>query len=77
MRRYIVIFEKSKDGYCAYVPDIPGCIAAGDSREETEKLIYEAIDAHLEYLIESGDEIPLPSTDAVSMTFAVDDAMTA
>ena len=40
---YLVIFERGEEGYGAYVPDLPGCIAAGDTREEVETLIREAI----------------------------------
>ena len=50
MKRFIVLFEKSKDGYSAYVPDLPGCVAFGDTKEETEELIYDSIKFHLEGL---------------------------
>ncbi|MFH0924144.1 MAG: type II toxin-antitoxin system HicB family antitoxin [bacterium] len=50
MKKDIVLFEKSKDGYSAYVPDLPGCVAIGDTKEATEELIYEAIKFHLEGL---------------------------
>jgi predicted RNase H-like HicB family nuclease len=45
--RYAVVIEKSENGYGAYVPDLPGCIALGETVPETEKLIKEAIEFHL------------------------------
>ena len=60
--RYAVIIEKGQDSYGAYVLDLPGCIAVGDTVEEVKTLIQEAIDLHLESMIEDGDEIPQPSS---------------
>ena len=58
MQRYLVIFEKAGDNYCAYSPDIPGCIATGSTRDEVEKNIRQAISFHIEGLVK--DELPLP-----------------
>ena len=55
---YTAIIEKTGNGYSAYVPDLPGCVAAGDTRDETEALIREAVTYHLELLRESGDPVP-------------------
>ena len=60
--KYIVIVEKGASGYGAYVPDLPGCVAAADSRDEVMRLIKEAIELHLEGLRESGQPIPAPSS---------------
>ena len=60
--KYAVIIEKGEDGYGAYVPDLPGCIAAGDSKDEVIKLIQEAIEFHIEGLKEDGHTIPEPSS---------------
>ena len=60
--KYTVVIDETGNGYSAYVPDVPGCVAAGDTREETEELIREAIVYHLEILRESGDPIPEPET---------------
>jgi len=69
MRKYVVLFERSKDGYSAYVPDLPGCAAFGDTKEETEELIYEAIKFHIEGL-ELDNQIAAPSiTDSEVMVF--------
>jgi len=60
--QYAVIVEKTGNGYSAYVPDLPGCVAAARTRAETERLIREAIQFHLEGLRENGDPIPKPTT---------------
>ena len=62
--KYVVIVEKTGNGYSAYLPDLPGCVAAGDTVEETERLIQEAVTYHVEALRENGDPIPEPSTSA-------------
>lgn len=61
---YTVILEKGSRNWSAYVPDLPGCVAAAKTREETEKLIREAIVLHLELMREDGDPIPAPTTEA-------------
>ena len=58
--RYAAVVEKTGNGYSAYIPDLPGCVAAGDSRAETEALIRETVVEHLELLRDSGDLIPEP-----------------
>lgn len=58
--RYMVILEQGPSSWGAYVPDLPGCIAAGESREEALDLIREAIEFHLEGLKNEGREIPQP-----------------
>jgi predicted RNase H-like HicB family nuclease len=60
--RYVVIYEKTATGYSAYVPDLPGCIAAAKSLEETESLMRGAIELHLAGMREDGDPIPPPTT---------------
>jgi predicted RNase H-like HicB family nuclease len=67
MKKYLVVFEKTKTGYSAYVPDLPGCIATGRSKSDTEKNMYEAIKLHLEGLRE--EKIKLPKMQAVSEVF--------
>ena len=62
MNRYAVIIEKGPTNYGAYVPDLPGCVAVGDTPEEVEKRIREAIEFHLEGMREDGDPIPTPTT---------------
>lgn len=60
--KFVVVYEQSTTGYSAYLPDLPGCVAAGATREETEGLIREAIAFHLEGLREFGEPIPEPGT---------------
>lgn len=59
--RYAVVIEKSESGYGAYVPDLPGCVAVGETLKETEQLIQEAVEFHLEGLREDGFSVPEPS----------------
>jgi predicted RNase H-like HicB family nuclease len=64
---YVVIFEgDDEDGYSAYSPDLPGVVAAGRTREETARLMREAMTEHLELLREAGQPVPEP-TDTVSV----------
>lgn len=58
--RYLVVVEKGLTSYGAHVPDLPGCIAAGETREEALTLIREAIEFHLEGLKQDGQPIPAP-----------------
>ena len=58
--RYVIIIEKGDTSYGAYVPDLPGCVAVGETPEEARELIEEAILLHLESLRESGETIPEP-----------------
>jgi predicted RNase H-like HicB family nuclease len=60
--KYAVVFAKTSNGYSAHIPDLPGCIAAGATLEETQKLIREAVEMHLEGMREDGDPIPEAST---------------
>jgi predicted RNase H-like HicB family nuclease len=66
MRRYAIVIEKAEDGsFSAYVPDLPGCVAIGQtSPEEARQLIHEAIDAHIAGLVEDGLPIPEPTSRA-------------
>jgi predicted RNase H-like HicB family nuclease len=58
--QYLVIVEKGETTYGAYVPDLPGCVAVAETREEVLMLIREAIDLHLEGMREDGAPIPEP-----------------
>ncbi len=64
MKNYLVVFEHEGDSWSAYVPDLPGCVAAGDSRDEVSRLIREAIEFHIEGMREEGLPIPEPKADA-------------
>jgi predicted RNase H-like HicB family nuclease len=58
--RYTVIVEEGATSWGAYVPDLPGCVAAGESREEALRLIREAMEFHLQGLKEQGQSVPAP-----------------
>ncbi|MBK7000413.1 MAG: type II toxin-antitoxin system HicB family antitoxin [Rhodoferax sp.] len=60
--RYMVVIEKGSTSYGAFVPDLPGCIAAGETESEVLTLIEEAIQFHLEDMRSSGLQIPLPAS---------------
>ena len=59
--RYAIVIEKAENNYAAYVPDLPGCVATGETVEETEREIREAIEFHLRGMREDGLPIPEPS----------------
>lgn len=60
--RYAVVIEKASENSSAYVPDLPGCVAVGDTLEEIEQMIREAIEFHLEGMQLRGESIPVPSS---------------
>ncbi|MCX7161242.1 MAG: type II toxin-antitoxin system HicB family antitoxin [Proteobacteria bacterium] len=59
---YLVVVEKGPSSYGAYVPDLPGCVAAADSKDEVLALIKEAIEFHLDGLKQDGEPIPSPAS---------------
>ena len=61
--RYIVVIEGSGDSYSAFAPDLPGCVAAGDSPEEVERLMSEAVPLHIESLSAHGEAVPKPQAE--------------
>lgn len=58
--RYMIVIEEGETSFGAYVPDLPGCVAVGETEAEVKQLIQEAIEFHLEDLQESSAEIPKP-----------------
>ena len=60
--RYAIVIENAGPNYSAYVPDLPGCVAVGETVAEVERLIREAIELHLEGMRKDGDPIPPPSS---------------
>jgi predicted RNase H-like HicB family nuclease len=64
MQKFLIVIEKAGDNYSAYSPDLPGCIATGDTREETERSMWEAVRMHVQGLVEDG--LPIPQSSAVS-----------
>jgi predicted RNase H-like HicB family nuclease len=60
--RYAIVIEKGPEGCSAYVPDLPGCVAAAETEMEVRKLIREAIEFHIEGLRLNGDPVPQPTS---------------
>ena len=60
--RYAVVIERGETGFGAYVPDLPGCVAAGTTREEVVELIQQAIEFHIEGLRADNEPIPEPTS---------------
>ncbi len=64
MKKFLIVIEKTESNYSAYAPDLPGCIATGNTVEETEKNMYEAIEFHIEGLKE--DNLPVPESSSIA-----------
>jgi len=60
--RFLIVIEDAGQNYSAYSPDLPGCVATGGTRDETERNMYEAIQLHVEGLVEDG--LPIPESTA-------------
>lgn len=62
MKKYLIVVEPTRTGFSAYSPDLPGCISSGQTREEVERNMREAIVFHLDGLREEGQEVPEPQS---------------
>ena len=62
MHRFLVVIEKAEGNYSAYSPDLPGCIATGDTREQAEQNVHEAVRMHVDGLLE--DDLPISESQA-------------
>ena len=60
--KYAVVYEQTPHNWAAYVPDLPGCVATGATREDVERLITEGIRLHIDAMRESGEPVPTPTT---------------
>ena len=60
--KWVVIIERTKTGFSAYLPDLPGCVATGKTKAQVRRRIYEAAEIHLKGMIEDGDPIPQPTS---------------
>lgn len=69
--KYLVVIEPTNTGFSAYSPDLPGCISTGQTRQEVEANMQDAIEFHLEGLREEGFEVPLPSSASAWVEVAV------
>lgn len=63
MKKYLVVFEKMENNWGAYSPDVPGCVATGETQEECESQFREALEFHIESLRNHGEPIPEPSSE--------------
>lgn len=70
MKRYLIIYEKGENGYSAYVPDLPGCTSAGETKKEVEQNIVEAIHLHIKVMKESGYDIPESNSESEMLVLA-------
>ncbi len=70
MYRFLIVIEKANGNYSAYSPDLPGCIATGATREETERNMHESIEMHVRGLLEDG--LPIPESHSFAEYIAVD-----
>ena len=69
--KYVIVIEKSKTGFGAYVPDLPGCVAVAKTKTEVKKLIKEGIEFHLEGMKSSGIKIPDPYSETMEVVVKV------
>lgn len=74
MYRFLVIIEQGKQNFGAYSPDLPGCVAVGDTIEEVEKNMYEAIKMHLRGMIEDNEPIPTSHSAVKYMDISIPDS---
>ena len=65
MMKYVAVIEKGENNYSAYVPELPGCVATGKTKDEVSRNVREAIAFHIEGLREDGLPVPEPQTSAV------------
>lgn len=70
MTEYAIIIEDVGSNFCAYVPDLPGCVGAADTVEELRELMREAIEFHIEGMRLNGEEVPAPHSQASSVRVA-------
>ena len=64
MYRFLIVVEKANGNYSVYSPDLPGCVATGETREEAERNMYQAIEMHLRGLVEDHQPVPEPHASA-------------
>nr|WP_319537655.1 type II toxin-antitoxin system HicB family antitoxin [uncultured Methanospirillum sp.] len=69
MYKFLIVVEKAGDNYSAYAPDLPGCIATGKTKEEAEENMIEAMEFHIQGLLEDG--LSIPKQEAYASVFAI------
>ena len=69
MYRFLIVIEKANKNYSAYSPDLPGCVATGKTRDEAARNMHEAVEMHVQGLLE--DKLPIPEGSALAEYIAV------
>ncbi len=69
--KYLVVIEKGPESYGGYLPDLPGCVAVGDTPDEVFALLKAAVPDHIQVLRENGEEVPKPTTASVELEVRV------
>lgn len=69
MRRFLIVVEKTENNFSAYSPDLPGCVATGATREVVEMNMHEAIQLHIQGMME--DDLPIPESQSFAEYVAV------
>lgn len=70
-KKFLIVIERAEGNLSAYVPDLPGCVTTGRTREEVLTNMRKAIDLHLEGMLEDGEPIPVPTSEAAELDVAV------
>lgn len=70
VKEYTVLLERGENNWSAYVPDLPGCVATGKTRDETLQLMREAIEFHIEGMRLHGETVPDRTTDSARVAVA-------
>ena len=65
--KYAIVIEKTPRNYAAYAPDLPGCVATADTRDEVIRLMREGIPFHIEGLLEEGESVPRPQATVIEV----------
>ena len=71
MYRFLIVIEKANNNYSAYSPDLPGCVATGATREDAERNMYNAIEMHVDGLLE--DNLPVPESNSFAEYVAINE----
>jgi len=69
MYRFLIVIEKANNNYSAYSPDLPGCVASGKTRDEAARNMHEAVEMHVQGMLE--DKLPIPEGTALAEYIAV------
>jgi predicted RNase H-like HicB family nuclease len=70
-KKFLIVIERAEGNLSAYVPDLPGCVTTGRTREEVLANMRKAIDLHFEGMLEDGEPIPVPTSEAAELDVAV------